>query len=154
MPIVRSYMCEDCAHQMTVTLTYEQWDEPAPPCPRCAENNMRQEFKPVALGGSNVAKAHGIAEDILANDYHVADVQREHRMEGTPKTRYKDAGATPSQSGSSWGVAQQTLQEAVAAGRETRMKYGSGLDVLQANIKSGAEPDLIELSKRRSIRVG
>jgi hypothetical protein len=34
-----------------------------------------------------------------------------------------------------------------------RLKYGSGLDVLQHNIKTGAEPDLVEISKRRAMRV-
>jgi hypothetical protein len=45
------------------------------------------------------------------------------------------------------------LEAAVTEGRQTRLKYGSGLDVLQAHLKSGAQPDLIELSKRRSPRV-
>jgi hypothetical protein len=55
--------------------------------------------------------------------------------------------------GSLWGIAREALEAAVAGGRQTRLKYGSGLDVLQANLKSGAQPDLIELSKRRSPRV-
>jgi hypothetical protein len=41
----------------------------------------------------------------------------------------------------------------MAAGRQTRLKHGSGLDILQANLKSGVEPDLIEVSKRRAMRV-
>jgi 2-hydroxychromene-2-carboxylate isomerase len=111
---------------------------------------MQQEFKPVAIGGSNSAKAHAIAEDIAATDYHVADMQREHRSEGIPKVRYKD---TTSVQSSNWGAAQGAIEMAIAAGRQTRLQYGSGLDVLQANIKSGAEPDLIANSKRRGIRI-
>jgi hypothetical protein len=59
---------------------------------------------------------------------------------------------------SSWSIAREALElgemfeAAVASGRQTRLKYGSGLDVLQANLKSGAQPDLIELSKRKSPR--
>ena len=41
----------------------------------------------------------------------------------------------------------------MAIGRETRIKHGNGLDVLQGALKSGAQPDLIEASKRRSMKV-
>ena len=153
MPIIRTYQCEQCFHRMELTLAADDWNAPPPECPVCAEAQMQQEFKPFAIGGSNTAKAHAIAEDIVNNDYHVADMQREHRPQGTPKVRYKDAGSVPAQS-ANWGATSEALSMAIAAGRETRLQHGSGLDVLQANIKSGVEPDLIELSKRRSIRVG
>jgi hypothetical protein len=45
------------------------------------------------------------------------------------------------------------LEGAIAAGRQMRVKHGSGLDVLQANLKSGAQKDLIEISKQRSVKV-
>jgi hypothetical protein len=65
--------------------------------------------------------------------------------------RYKDtSGTIPA---SQWTAAQETLQAAVASGRQTRLKHGSGLDVLQSNLKSGAEPDLIEKSKQRMIKL-
>jgi hypothetical protein len=154
MPIVRSYMCETCAHQMTVTLTAEQWDEPAPDCPRCAERNMRQEFRPFAIGGSTAGKAHALTEDIAANDYHVADMSTANREGDVPTVRYKDqvASAMPT---STWGMGANSalMQTAMAAGRQTRLSFGSGLDILQANIKSGVEPDLIENAKRRAIRI-
>jgi hypothetical protein len=153
MPIVRTYQCEQCFNRIELTLPMEQWDRSPPNCPVCEQQQMQQDFKPVAIGGSPAAKAHAIAEDIASNDYHVADMQREHRREGTPNVRYKDAQSAPSQA-SAWGATSEALSMAIAAGRETRLNYGSGLDVLQANIKSGREPDLIELSKRRSIRVG
>lgn len=152
MPIVRTYQCAECFHRMELTLSSEQWDDPAPECPVCARQQMQQEFRPVAIGGSNIGKAHAIAEDIAANDYHVADMQREHRPEGTPKVRYKDAASTPAQAGT-WGAASEAMNMAVAAGRETRLKHGNGLDVLQQALKSGAQPDLIENSKRRGIRI-
>src|SRR5262249_28079954 len=53
----------------------------------------------------------------------------------------------------SWAITKEVLEAVVAAGRQTRLKYGSGLEVLQDNLKSGAQPDLIELSKRRSPRL-
>jgi hypothetical protein len=153
MPIVRTYQCEQCFNRIELTLPMEQWDRPPPDCPVCAQQQMQQDFKPVAIGGSASARAHAIAEDIAGNDYHVADMQREHRPEGTPTVRYKSPSAAPAQA-SGWGATGEALSLAIANGRETRLQYGSGLDVLQANIKSGREPDLIELSKRRSIRVG
>lgn len=152
MPIVRTYACEQCNHFVEVTLSMEQCDDPAPECPACAARAMQQQFRPVAITGSPSARAHAIAEDIAANDYHVADMQREHRQEGTPKVRYKDA--SPSALPSSWsGTSQATLEAAIASGRQVRLQHGSGLDILQANIKNGVERDLIADSKRRALRV-
>jgi hypothetical protein len=146
-------MCEECAHQMTVTLALEQWDAPAPDCPHCTGEAMRQEFKPVAIGGSLTAKANAVTEQILAEDYGVADMQRDRHAGSTPKHRYKDQG-TPAQAGA-WGATGDMLSQAVAIGRQTRMASGglNGVDILQKAIKSGAQPDLIENSKRQSLKV-
>ena len=149
MPIVRTYQCEDCNHRLEVTLAGEDWNAEPPPCPHCAERSMRQEFRPVAIGGSNSARAHAIAEDIASNDYHVADMQRDKHAK-VPTIRYQDHGTSQA---STWQAANETLEQAISFGRAMRLKHGSGLDVLQANIKSGAEPDLIELSKRRAMKV-
>jgi hypothetical protein len=152
MPIVRSYMCDTCAHQMTITLRADQWDTPPPDCPVCISLPMQQEFRPVAIGGSASARAHAIAEDIVTNDYHAADFQREHRPEGTPKVRYRDQ--KPDIPASTWsGPPAATLQEAISIGRHTRLNYGSGLDVLQSGLKNGTIPDLIANSKKRAMRV-
>ena len=99
MPIVRTYQCETCFHRIELTLASEQWDDPAPECPMCAHTAMQQQFKPVAITGSPSARAHAIAEDIAANDYHVADMSDDGRKPGgAPKVRYKDQGASiPSQ---------------------------------------------------------
>ena len=111
---------------------------------------MAQEFKPVAIGGSVRSKAVKIAEDIAEKDYGVADMQV-HGHEGLPpKVRYKDR---PQTDASTWGASTQALEMAIAAGRANRLRYGSGLDVLQHNLKTGVQPDLIELSKRRSIKL-
>jgi hypothetical protein len=151
MPIIRTYACEDCFHLMDVTLSMDQVDDPPPPCPMCAQRPMRQEFKPVSLGGSATSRAHAIAEDIAANDYHVSDMNVGRKQGERTQARYKDttANVAPSQ----WSAAQETLQQAVVMGRQTRLKYGSGLDVLQSTLKSGDLPDLIEVSKRRMIKV-
>jgi hypothetical protein len=53
---------------------------------------------------------------------------------------------------SSWGITREALEAVVASGRQTRLNYGSWLDVLQASLKNGTLPDLIELSKRRCSR--
>ena len=68
-----------------------------------------------------------------------------------PKVRFKDE---PTQSqGSSWMPINPQMQQAIALGRQNRLKNGSGLDVLQENLRNGSQPDLIELSKKRSMRV-
>lgn len=150
MPIVRTYMCPACAHHIEVTLDADQWDAPPPACPECERREMQQDFKPVAIGGSNRAKAETLTENILREDYGVADMQREHRPHGTPsQVRYQSPLANPSR----WGVAKEALEGAIALGRQSRIRHGSGLDILQANLKSGAEPDLLEISKRRAMRV-
>lgn len=151
MPIVRTFQCEDCFNRIELTLPADQWDAPPPACPACADRQMVQEFKPLAIVGSTAARAHDLAADIVANDYHAADFEREHRRDGVPKVRYKDQ---TSGSSSAWGgVSSAALETAIAAGRQTRLKYGSGLDVLQSNIKNGIEPDLIANSKRRGMKI-
>lgn len=150
MPIVRTYACEACNHFLEVTLTANEWEAPAPECPECQARAMRQEFKPVAIAGSASAKAHAIAENIAATDYHVADMQNDRKEGVAPKVRYKEQ--TPS-TPSTWGTADAAMAQAMAVGRQTRLEFGSGLDVLQANLKSGVEPDLIENSKRRAMKI-
>lgn len=151
LPIKRTYACEACNHFLEVTLDADQWDAPAPECPACAVR-LQQQFVPFGITGSNTARAHSIAEEIVASDYHAADFQREWRREGTPSVRYKDqSGSTPA---SAWSGVQGALEQAVAIGRQTRARFGgTGLDVLKANLASGAEPDLIANSKRKSIKV-
>jgi len=150
MPIVRTYQCEDCNHRLEVSLQADDWDAPPPPCPVCAARPMSQEFKPFAIGGSNSARAQAVTDDILANDYHVADMQRD-KYATAPTVRYKDQSNTVP--ASTWTAATQTLEAAIAAGRETRIRHGNGLDVLQTNLKNGVEPDLIANSKQRAIKV-
>jgi putative FmdB family regulatory protein len=156
MPIVRTFGCNDCGHFMEVTLTMEQVDDPPPECPWCAAAPMQQEFKPFAIGGSTVGKAVKLAETIAHEDYGVADMQHDTRAGGTPKVRYKDQGNTLQQQQlSTWGTPGNVLETAVALGRQTRMANGgySGVDTLQAMLKSGEQPDLIEASKKRAMKV-
>jgi hypothetical protein len=134
-----------------MTLTAEQWDAPAPDCPICSEASMQQDFKAPGIGGSARSKAEKITEDILEKDYHVGDIKRDERREATPAVRYKDQA--PPANASHWVGSREALEGAVAAGRQSRLKYGSGLDVLQSNLKSGEQPDLIEISRKRALRV-
>lgn len=162
MPIVRTYQCGECFHRMDITLDATQWDEPPPPCPACEQREMNQEFKPVAIGGSTRARAVKLAETIAAEDYGVADIQVAGK-EGVPnKVRYKDVTpGTVLQGG--WGsvpgmektitVDSALMQTAMAAGKATRAAGGDGLDILQGALKSGAQPDLIEQSKKKMMRV-
>lgn len=112
---------------------------------------MRQEFRPVAIGGSVSSRAHSIAEDIASNDYHVGDMDVARKEGDVTKVRYKDQNG--SVVSSQWTAARETLEQAVALGRQSRLKYGNGLDVLQAGLKTGVQPDLIEASKKRLIKV-
>lgn len=146
--ILRSYMCGECGYHMEVELRAEQWDAPPPDCPMCAQQT-HQEFVPPAIGGSHRARATKLAETIAAEDYGVADMQRDNREGGRPKVRFKDDNRPPS----TWGAQQAALEQAIALGRENRLKYGSGLEILQKNLRDGTQPDLIELSKRRSAKV-
>jgi putative FmdB family regulatory protein len=153
MPIRRTYACPECNHMLEVTLTMDQVDDPPPECPHCEARDMRQEFRPVAsINSSPRARANRLVEDIIANDYHAADFQRDHRRESKPTVRYKDQTITPPSSWTNVG-GPDVLASAIEAGRATRLEFGSGLDVLQANLKSGAQPDLIEVSKRRSPKI-
>jgi hypothetical protein len=115
---------------------------------------MNQEFRPPAIGGSIGGKARAIAEDIIANDYHVANIQFDNRQGGTSKVRYKDE--TASTLPSDWQKAGHAamLQTAIGIGQQNRREFGlDGLDMLKRGIASGAQPDLIEASKRRAIKV-
>lgn len=150
MPIVRTFACPECNHFLEVMLTAEQWDAEPPECPVCAAHAMRQEFKAPGIVGSNRARATQIAEDIAARDFNVADMKVEGYEGVRNKVRYKDQ--TP-QNTASWGAATEALESAIASGRAERLKYGSGLDVLQSNLKNGTEPDLIALSKQRCMKV-
>jgi hypothetical protein len=150
-------MCPECNHRMEVVLAADQWDAPAPSCEACDAREMGQVFHPPAIGGSLASRAGAIAEDIIANDYKVADFHSDRRLGGTPKVRYKDqTGAiTPS----AWQNAQGVLQQAIDLGRAHRsVRYekgpqGNALDVLKGALASGEQADLIQASKRRAIKV-
>lgn len=144
-------MCQDCGHHLEVILSIEDWDSPAPDCPACARRSIQQEFRPIAIGGSNAGKAAALAEQIAREDYGVADYKSDGRPGGRGKARYRDQTPATAQA---WGAAQGVLNTAIALGRETRIKYGGdGLDMLQRGLKDGSQPDLIEVSKRRSMRL-
>ncbi|HEX8827634.1 MAG TPA: hypothetical protein VF778_05935 [Xanthobacteraceae bacterium] len=149
--IIRTYGCEDCGNFLEVELRADQWDQEPPECPHCAERPMFQQFKPPAIGGSNKTRAADLALKIASEDYGVADIQPQGAGHGPPKVRYKDAAAPTLPS--AWSAPNANLAQAVALGRESRLKYGSGLDVLHSTLKDGSQPDLIELSKRRSARI-
>jgi hypothetical protein len=159
MPIRRTYGCPECNTYITVELSMDQVDDPPPSCPECDRREMQQHFvAPGIVNSSPRSRAERLTEDILANDYHVSDIDLDRRgRDRTPKVRYKDQ--TASVMPSSWGGgavgvnAQEALGTALALGRQNRLEFGSGLDVLQANLKSGAQPDLIEVSKRRSPKI-
>jgi len=132
---------------MTVELRSDEWDAPAPLCPRC-EQMTHQEFAPVNIGGSNAARAVKLAENIAEHDYGVADFTA--KSEAPADVRYRDSSATPS----SWIGGHKTIEAAIASGRQDRLRYGgSGLDVLQKSLADGSQPDLIAQARKRGIRV-
>jgi hypothetical protein len=110
---------------------------------------MQQEFKPIAIGGSDRSKATKIAETIAEQDYGVADMQVDGKQGGRPKVRYKDAN--PGGWGNAAGVKidNSMLETAAALGRQTRLANGgvTGLDMIRQM------PDLIAASKAKSIKI-
>jgi hypothetical protein len=111
-----------------------------------------QEFKPPAIGGSVRARASKITEDIIANDYNVANFHSDHRVGGTGKVRYKDQRENlPTANWQGVSGHQSMLETAISIGKANRGR--DGLNILQKNLQSGVQPDLIEQSKRRSIKV-
>lgn len=147
--IRRSYMCPDCAHRWEIELRSDQWDAPLPSCPACDAREVQQEFAVPAIGGSLAARAAAITEDIMRKDYNVANYTGDNREGGVNKVRYNDQSPAAT---SSW--AGGMLEQAIQIGRQTRREGGgSGLDILQRSIKSGAQVDLIEASKRKAMRV-
>ena len=153
MPIMRTYMCGECSHRMEIELPSDQWDAPPPSCDLC-DARTGQEFKPPAIGGSVSMRAHRITEDIIAKDYQVADVKFDNREGGKPKVRYKDQSSTQLQS--TWGgQIANAVETAITIGKQNRRENGGfdGLDMLKKSLDSGAQPDLIEASRRRAIKV-
>lgn len=146
--ILRSYLCGECGYGMEVELRAEQWDQPPPDCPVCATRTY-QEFVPPAIGGSNRSKATDLAHKIAQEDYGVSDIRMARERGDKAQVRFKDATQPPS----TWGAQNAALEQAIALGRENRLRYGSGLEVLQRSLKDGTQPDLIEVSKRRSAKV-
>lgn len=159
MPITRTYACPECNHYWTVVLSAEQWDDPAPSCDACDARETQQVFKPPAIGGSARLKAASIAEDIISRDFNVSNFTPGTREGDQAKVTYKDT--TPGVAPSSWTgpnakqmqIGQEALESVLSLGRQTRLKYGSGLDVLQQTLKSGDLPDLYEESKKKSARI-
>lgn len=159
MPIVRSFGCPECNHFWEITLSAEQWDAAAPSCPRCDAADTGQVFTPPHINGSPSARANTIAETIIREDYGVDNIHRDRHAGATPKVSYADdmmgvpkrGGRTwnPNQT-STWGANAAAIEQAAASGRAIRQQFGSGLDVLQSALKSGAQPDLLEASKRKS----
>jgi len=146
--ILRTYGCENCGHFLEVELRADQWDQEPPECPHCTDAVMGQAFKPPAITGSHIRRATDLAYDIAEKDYGVADMTP--NKGGPPTVRYKDAA--PPAGASTWSANTAALEQAVALGRENRLRFGSGLEALQTSLKNGTQPDLIEMSKKRSIR--
>ena len=149
--IIRTYGCGDCGNFLEVELRADQWDQEPPECPRCAERPMFQQFKPPAIGGSNRTRAADLALKIASEDYNVADLQPDRGQGATTKVRYRDT--VPDIPASTWSVPNESLAQAAALGRQSRLQHGNGLDVLHGALKSGAQRDLIADSKARSIKV-
>lgn len=151
MPINRSYMCPECANRIEVTLNADEWEAPPPSCDRCDAREMNQEFKPPAIGGSLMSRAAAITESIIANDYGVSNLTLD-RKGGQNKVEYKNAGSLAS--GGVWAGQRAMLEQAISIGKGNRREFGlDGLDILKRNLADGTQPDLIEASRRRSIKV-
>lgn len=151
MPITKTYMCPECAHRMEVTLSADQWDAPPPSCEACDAREMDQEFKPFGIGGSVASRAHKITEDIIARDYGVSNIRSDKGIGAVPQVSYKDQTADMKSAWQSAGGHRSMLETAISIGKANR--GNDGLDILQRNLRDGTQVDLIEASKKRSIKV-
>ena len=143
-------MCPECANRIEVVLSAEQWDAPPPSCEICDARAMNQEFKSPAIGGSHMSRAAAITESIIANDYGVSNLTLD-RKGGPNKVTYKDQSGGFS---GAWSGQRAMLEQAISIGKSNRREFGmDGLDILKRNLASGAQPDLIEMSKKRSIKI-
>lgn len=149
--IIRTYGCADCGNMIEAELRADQWDQEPPDCSRCAARPMHQEFHPPAIGGSVRTRAADLALKIASEDYNVADIQPDRGQGATTKVRYRDT--VIDHPPSTWSMPNESLAQAAALGRQSRLAHGNGLDALKWGLKSGTQPDLIELSKQRSMRV-
>ena len=135
---------------MRVTLTMDQVDDPPQECERCAAHpTTSQQFSAPAIVGKNHVRAKDVALAIAEQDYGLEDMSERACSYGEkPAVRYKDTSPTGGKENSAyWNTARENLEAAVSIGRQTRLKYGSGLDVIKEM------PDLIEISKKRSARI-
>lgn len=72
--IRRTYACDECTFEWTVSC---EWDSPIPDCPVC-ERVARQEFKPIAIG-TNKGKAIDFAQQMAEEDYGLTDMNDNQR---------------------------------------------------------------------------
>lgn len=137
-----------------IELTMAEADAEPPDCPHC-QGISRQEFQPVAIAGvmaQHREAAVQMAVKVAKEDYGVEDMTI--RKGELPKVRYRDKPGASDLGSSSWvGPNRDMLQAGLREGRAVREQFGSGLDVLQGNLQRGSQPDLIELSKRKSMKV-
>ena len=151
MPINRSYMCPECANRIEVTLSADEWEAPPPSCNVCDAREMNQEFHPPAIRGV-ASRAAAITEDIIANDYGVSNITFD-RKGGQNKVAYKDQSSSLV-NGGAWAGQRAMLEQAISIGKGNRREFGmDGLDILKRNLANGTQPDLIEMSKKRSIKI-
>jgi len=150
VPIVRTLGCNDCARTWDVTLTAEQVDDPLPACPFC-NNATFQEFKPVAIRGkeSKLESSEAVVENEM-KERGITDITFRTKENLPPKVRYKTDKAQ-----SNWmQPTGDMVAQAAQLGRADRQKFGAdGLEILQNNLRSGKQVDLVEASKRRADRV-
>lgn len=74
--------------------------------------------------------------------------RQENKDQGTASPSSRDVAAIKALLANPWVDLREALEAAAAAERQ----IPSGIDILQANIESGAQPDLIELAKRKMPR--
>lgn len=148
--IWRTYSCDECNHTIEVEIDSSEWDSfEAPACPRCAQATAQQ-FRPLAIVGSNHRRAVDIAQTIAHEDYGAADIGRVY-SDAPPEVRYRRSEPVDLPAGN-WNPA--LLAGAIASGRADRIANGpNGVEILQAGLSSGKIPDLIEASKQRSGKV-
>jgi hypothetical protein len=95
----------------------------------------------LARGASSTSPAKWQSDSILAfaGDVRSALVDKKNKAQDR---------ALPSL----WVITSEMVERALAGAWQTRLEYKDGLDVLKASMQSGAQPDLIKLSKERMLK--
>ena len=60
-----AYRCNDCRGRFSLFMTYDEYDEAEPTCPRCGSGAIRRRIGRVAIAKSEDARLDALADDSM-----------------------------------------------------------------------------------------